>query len=363
MKNPIFATFAALGALIAPAFAADGWLTDLETAKKQAAAEKKDILVDFTGSDWCHWCVQLKKEVFDQKEFKDGAPKDFVLLEIDFPQEKEQPEDVKKANQALAEKYGVQGFPTVLLLDVEGRPYAQTGYQEGGAEPYMKHLAELRSHRGIRDEAFKKAADLKGLDRAKALAEAFSEMEPGMVLSFYAKEADEIIAADEKDVTGLVEKLKTVRDAEADMKGLSEMLEKPESKAFQEKLDAALKGIDDVEESKRGAEGIKRIDALIEAEKPTADQLQMALYTKLNFLEEMKDALPIFDAILKAGADTPLGKKAKRERSDVEEIVKGVEESKEDDAGAKPGKKEDGEDKAEAEKPSDDEKEEAKESK
>ena len=285
MKNPIFATFAVLGALIAPAFAAEGWLTDLEAAKKQAAEQKKDILVDFTGSDWCHWCVQLKKEVFDQKEFKDAAPKDFVLLEIDFPQEKEQPEDIKKANQALAEKYGVQGFPTVLLLDGEGKPYAQTGYQEGGAEPYLKHLAELRSHRGIRDEAFKKAADLKGLDRAKALAEAFSEMEPGMVLNFYAKEADEIIAADEKDVTGLVDKLKTVRDAEADMKALSDMLEKPESKAFQEKLDAALKGIDDVEEAKRGAEGIKRIDALIEAEKPTADQLQMALYTKLNFLK------------------------------------------------------------------------------
>lgn len=118
------------------------WLTDLDEGIKVAQAEKKAILVDFTGSDWCGWCIRLKKEVFDQKEFA-AATKDFVLVELDYPQKKKQPAEEKAKNKALAEKFGIEGFPTIMLLDANGEPFAQTGYEAGGPVKYLAHLAEL----------------------------------------------------------------------------------------------------------------------------------------------------------------------------------------------------------------------------
>ena len=119
------------------------WLTDLEEAKKIASKEDKSILIDFTGSDWCHWCVKLKKEVFSLDEFTAEAGKQFVLVELDFPRKSDQPEETKKKNKALAKKYEVRGFPTILLTDAEGKPFGRTGYREGGVDPFLKHLRKL----------------------------------------------------------------------------------------------------------------------------------------------------------------------------------------------------------------------------
>jgi len=116
------------------------WQTNLEKAIETAKKENKSILVDFTGSDWCGWCIKLKDEVFSQKAFQDFAAASLVLVEIDFPKRKELPEDVAKYNRQLAEKYGIQGFPTIILLDKDGNLVAQTGYVEGGAENYVTHL-------------------------------------------------------------------------------------------------------------------------------------------------------------------------------------------------------------------------------
>lgn len=116
------------------------WQTNLEKAIETAKKENKNILVDFTGSDWCGWCIKLKDEVFSQKAFQDFAAASLVLVEIDFPQKKEQSDEVKKYNKQLAEKYGIQGFPTIILLDKDGNLVGQTGYQEGGAENYVAHL-------------------------------------------------------------------------------------------------------------------------------------------------------------------------------------------------------------------------------
>lgn len=124
------------------AIGAEGWLTDFEAAKKQAAAEKKDILVDFTGSDWCGWCIKLKKEVFDLPAFE-AATKKFVLVELDFPNKKPQSDEVKTKNRAAQQKYGITGFPTILLMDAQGEVYARTGYKAGGPEKYVSHLQEL----------------------------------------------------------------------------------------------------------------------------------------------------------------------------------------------------------------------------
>ncbi len=122
------------------------WFTDLPTAVAEATKAKKPLLVDFTGSDWCGWCVRLKKEVFDTAEFKTWAAEKVVLVEIDFPQGKPQTDAEKKANQALAEKHGIQGFPTIILLDSTGtQKLGELGYMQGGPKAWTaeadKHLA------------------------------------------------------------------------------------------------------------------------------------------------------------------------------------------------------------------------------
>jgi protein disulfide-isomerase len=121
--------------------AGEGWLTDLDAAKKQAQSEGKAILLDFTGSDWCGFCIKLKKEVFDTEEFKKFAEKNLVLVEVDFPKTKKQPSDLKKANKKLEAKYNVEVYPTIILLDAKGKKLAEfPGYEGEGAAKYIAKL-------------------------------------------------------------------------------------------------------------------------------------------------------------------------------------------------------------------------------
>jgi len=123
------------------------WLADFEAAKKASAEKKLPILADFSGSDWCGWCIKLDKEVFSQNEFKEFAKGNLVLFMADFPREKKLEEKIRKQNDALMKKYNVEGFPTVLLLDAEGKVLARTGYKPGGAAAYVEHLKKLISGR------------------------------------------------------------------------------------------------------------------------------------------------------------------------------------------------------------------------
>jgi thioredoxin-related protein len=129
--------------LAASAFAAEGWMTNFEAAKAKAKAENKPMLVDFTGSDWCGWCIKLDKEVFSQAEFKEYADNELVLVELDFPRSKKQAAELKAQNEALAQQYGIRGFPTVLVLSPEGELIEKTGYQRGGADAYVEHIQEI----------------------------------------------------------------------------------------------------------------------------------------------------------------------------------------------------------------------------
>jgi len=127
-----------------------GWLDNFELAKKEAAAFKQPIFAFFTGSDWCGWCMKLRSEALDTKEFEKFAADNLILFEADFPRDKKISGQVKKQNAELAAKYGVRGYPTVFLLDAEGSELGKTGYQEGGAEAYVKHLKELLNKAGVK---------------------------------------------------------------------------------------------------------------------------------------------------------------------------------------------------------------------
>lgn len=121
------------------------WMTDFEAAKQKAAAEGKDLLIDFSGSDWCYWCKRLDSEVFSKSVFIEEAAKQFVFVMLDFPNDKSgQSSQLQAQNKRLAEQFGIRGYPTVILAKADGTQYAQTGYQEGGPDVYLTHLKELR---------------------------------------------------------------------------------------------------------------------------------------------------------------------------------------------------------------------------
>ncbi len=114
------------------------WLTNFAEAQKAAKKAKKPMLVNFTGSDWCSWCHKLHDEVFAKSDFKKWADKKVILVEIDFPNQKKQSELIKQQNNDLQKKYKIQGFPTILLLDAEGKVLGQSGYMKGGPSVWTK---------------------------------------------------------------------------------------------------------------------------------------------------------------------------------------------------------------------------------
>jgi thioredoxin-related protein len=123
------------------------WLTDWEKAKQTAAAENKDLLIDFSGSDWCGWCKKLDAEVFTKPEFA-AVSEDFILVLVDFPNDKSgQSEQLQQQNERLSKEFELEYFPTIFLADSEGKPYAKTGYVEGGPKAYLQHLEELKKQK------------------------------------------------------------------------------------------------------------------------------------------------------------------------------------------------------------------------
>jgi len=120
------------------------WPHDFEAAKAQAKAENKPIFINFTGSDWCGWCIRLEKEVFKKEAFQKYAKEHLVLMEVDFPENKKQSDEVKAQNKKLDKQFKIEGYPTLFLLNAEGEKITEDiGYREGGADAYVAHLKSL----------------------------------------------------------------------------------------------------------------------------------------------------------------------------------------------------------------------------
>lgn len=128
---------------LASARAEANWISDLPKAQAEAKANHKLLLLDFTGSDWCIWCKKLDAEVFSQPGFQSYAKDNLVLMKVDFPRKVAQSAEVKKQNEELAQKYGIQGFPTIVVLNGEGKQVGELGYQPGGVDAFVKELKKL----------------------------------------------------------------------------------------------------------------------------------------------------------------------------------------------------------------------------
>jgi len=121
-----------------------GWGTSYEQGQQEAKASNKLVLLDFTGSDWCGWCIMLDREVFSQPQFKEYASKNLVLVEVDFPKRKPVSAATREQNERLLMRYQVQGFPTIIVLNSEGKMVAELGYMQGGPDAFIAVLEKLR---------------------------------------------------------------------------------------------------------------------------------------------------------------------------------------------------------------------------
>lgn len=122
-----------------------GWGTSYEQGQQEAKAGNKLVLLDFTGSDWCGWCIMLDREVFSQPQFKEYASKNLVLVEVDFPKRKRVSTETREQNERLLMRYQVQGFPTIIVLNSEGKMVAELGYMQGGPDAFIAVLEKLRN--------------------------------------------------------------------------------------------------------------------------------------------------------------------------------------------------------------------------
>ena len=146
VKTPrLFLVAAAVSLVFASLTRAESdWLHDWNKAQEEAKANHKLLFLNFTGSDWCGWCIKLDKDIFSQPQFKNYAHDNLVLVELDFPRRKSLPTEEKKQNMHLAQQYEVLGFPTIVVLNSSGQKVWQfDGYFPGGPEAFIAQLQKL----------------------------------------------------------------------------------------------------------------------------------------------------------------------------------------------------------------------------
>ena len=326
------AMLVALVALAGPAVVTaqtPGWSIDVDKASKQADSENKDLIMNFTGSDWCGWCIRLRREIFGDEEFQSMAKKSFVLVQLDFPNDKSKMSlKTRKQNAYWHDTLDVQGFPSVYLTDAKGLPYAQTGYQPGGPERYLEHLADLRTIRRRRDELFAKADRVSGRERAELIDAALQVVGPQLAFGAYTDRIEEILRLDANDAAGL----RTKYEQKLAEFAINQLLFRIHGIIQQEGPEEALRRIDEADERYRPQgeiaiqlalfkahvlgeadrldDAVRVFDDLIRSQQESIEKIRLYTFKAklLEYHEEYKAAIVAIDAALKVAEDDSVKK-------------------------------------------------------
>ena len=300
MKLNLIAIWISLAPLlIATSDAHAQWQTDVEKGAQAASKDGKDILLLFTGEQWCPPCKRLKEEVLTADGFVGEISADFVLIKLDFPADRD-PAEAKQPKYKWAERFGVTGYPTVVLTDATMKPFAIAGYEPGGVENYLGMLSEHRRARQNRDDNFAKAEKAKGAEKARLLDKALSGMDEVIVPIYYADVIEQIVKLDSDNALGL--RAKWNGDADAEMRKvimtdlmLIARIEKPDT-------------------------AIKMIDAVMAELDFSVQQKMEVLQIKLGIVKKMNDDEAI-DALLDEMINLDGVEGATKERLMVKKIM------------------------------------------
>lgn len=220
MKNLIITFFIIIFTL--PLGAQVTWTEDWEAAQNQAKREGKDLLINFTGSDWCVWCKKLDAEVFSKAEYSREASTKYIHVKLDFPQRLPQTPAIKARNRQLAERFLVEGYPTILLADANLRVFGRTGYQEGGPGGYLSHLTQFQTRKAFLFSQLNRATSLSGVEKARQLDRFLTDAEAAGLEQYYSELPLEIIRLDSGGTAGLRPKYEIRAQLNTLLSGLTE---------------------------------------------------------------------------------------------------------------------------------------------
>tara|TARA_R110002072_G_scaffold303070_1_gene492785 strand:- start:16652 stop:17599 length:948 start_codon:yes stop_codon:yes gene_type:complete len=265
----------------------DIWMTDFAAATAKAKAEKKDLLVDFTGSDWCGWCTKLDAEVFSHEEFQVAAQKNFVLVKLDFPENRTaMSKELIAQNEGLRTRFGITKFPTLLMMDSDTNVFDLLSYQKGGPGPFNEAMAaKLKEAQGFK-AALKMASQKQGIERARAIDDGLTAL-PETIKHLNFDLMKQVVTLDADGKAGLKQKY-------------AEMVAKiEESLALQAAAEELQALIGPHMEKREGEPALAKLEAIIQKPRNTI-QHQMALYFKgmviMDTTQDVKAAVAALEA-------------------------------------------------------------------
>ena len=280
----------------------DGWLVGLDRAKDLAAESGRDILLNFSGSDWIPPSIELERRVFTKPEFITPALEKFVLVRLDFPRKRHsQSEALQEANLKAAAHYEVRSHPMVVLADPQGRPYSSVDYKTNlEPELFLKMLVDQQAVRAARDASLEAAEKADGAAKVSHLAKALKELSPNQILRHFRPQFDEIVRLD-PDNAG----------------GLSEVV-------FYEKTVELRKKLDGYADQGKWAEALKELNVFKRAYCKTPQQKQKIDYFRVKSMVELKQydkIMPLMDKIIEVDPDSVVGKEATKMKPKLMEAI------------------------------------------
>lgn len=207
--------------LTAPALATDGWHKDFAAAQAEAIAQDKPILLDFTGSDWCGWCITMRRQVFDTPEFKAYVRDKFILMEVDLPRNttKLSPAQLRQNNE-LVQRYAVAAFPTVIVITPQGK---MTGGFAGGRTD-LESVTQPLELAYTNAELLKQAESQTGVEKARTLSTFYWNM-PKIFRQNLDELRRQVTELDPHNTTGMLteqRELNIILEVKAQTRGMSD---------------------------------------------------------------------------------------------------------------------------------------------
>jgi len=286
-----------------PARAADVavWHGDYPTALQEAKTEGKDLMIVFTGTDWIDICGKFYQDILGQPAFMEAVAPHFTLLKLEYPKSGKLPKEEAAQKSFLRAVYQAKGFPTVVLTDVEARPFGVNGFQPLPPAEYAAQILGIAEAHQARRALASEAGSLVGLERAKKLVESIPELPGILTARFYRREMGDILAADPENTLGLKETyLRMIADAD-----------------YSARLQVLTA-------SSKWKEMIQLTDSYILEGKLEGEVLQRALMNKATVQRQLDDAVGYVSTlreVMKISVETETGATAKEQ---LENISKGT---------------------------------------